>query len=377
MVRKFRHQRTIGIIGATPDSQAFVLEANKLGFGTYLFVKSEEEVQHVYGADKVFVGELNQEYIRENFLMESDLLVYFDESVNASDLVDIQKMIIAPQGDDLLSIVQDRVLQKAYLESLSMNIAPYVTIVKPEDITEGIRSIGYPAVLKPNQISPDSKEKSYFIYEESDIEDAVSLLKNGTCVLESWIVSDRLLSISAVRANNGELKLFPIIEREYRNERLFNSHVPHDLNSEWIEEMERVAQVIFRNLEFRGVASIDFLVTPADALYIGSLHAYPNILTRYSAYSCSISATEAHLRAVTSLPLPLNIEINPSHLFIPFYMEQIDVMNELITIYPEWNFVFYPLVKTDYTPTEQPIGHITVETEDHKRILERLKDKGF
>lgn len=377
MVRKFRHQRTIGIIGATPDSQDFILEANKMGFGTYLLVKNKAESKLVLGADKTFVGSIKQADIRENFLMESDLLVYFDESTNASDLVDIQKMVITPQGDDLLSIVQDRVLQKAYLESLRLNIAPYVTIVKSEDIKEGIRSIGYPAVLRPNQVNPDTKNQAYFIYEESDIEEAASLLKYGTCVLESWIVSDRLLSISAIRMDTGEVKLFPTIEREYRNERLFNLHIPHQLNSDLSEEMERVAQVVFREIDFRGVASIDFLVTPAEALYIGSIYAYPNILTRYSDMSCSLSAAEAHLRAVTALPLPHHIETDSAHLFIPFYAEQIEVLNELIMIYPDWDITFYSIIKTDYVPNEQPIGHIIVKTEDQKRILEILKDKGF
>lgn len=377
MMNQFNHQRTIGIIGVTPDSQAFILEANKLGFKTYLLSQTKKDASLVSIADKVFTGSLDQANIHEEFLMSCDLLVYFDESINSSELETIQKTIVVPQGDDLLSIAQDRVLQKAYLESLSMNIAPYATVLKPEDIYQGIRSIGYPAVLRPNQINPDSKDHAYFIYEESDIEEAASLLKHGTCVLESWLVSDRAFSISAVRTRVGELRLFPIIEREYRNNRLFNIHVPLDLDDELLDEMKRVAQVILGDLDYRGVASIEFIVTPAHALYVGVIHAYPTIHTRYSKAACSMSITEAHLRAVTALPIPHEIKENSAHLFVPFYEDQIEIIDEFLTIYPDWDFTFYPITKHKNATNGESIGHLIIKTNDHKRILETLKEKGF
>lgn len=377
MNKKFSHQKTIGVIGVTPDSQAFILEANKIGFQTYLLAQTEEDARLISSADKVFTGSLDQSRIHDEFLMACDLLVYFDESINSSELEEIQKTIFVPQGDDLLSIVQDRVLQKAYLESLSMNIAPYATVVKPDDIQEGIRSIGYPAVLRPNQINPESKNHAYFIYEESDIEEAAELLKYGTCVLESWLVSDRAFSISAVRTGTGELRLFPIVEREYRNNRLSSTHVPLDIDEELLDEMKRVARVILGSLDYRGVASIEFVVTPANALYVGVIHAYPNIHNRYSKVACSMSTTEAHLRAVTALPIPHEIKTNSSHLFVPFYEDQIEMMNEILTIYPDWNFKFYSITKHNQASNGKAIGHMIIETTDIKRTLEILKEKGF
>lgn len=377
MDKKFSHQRTIGIIGVTPDSQSFILEANKLGFQTYLLAQTKEDARLVSSADKVFTGSLDQNKNHDEFLMACDLLVYFDESINSSELEAIQKTIFVPQGDDLLSIVQDRVLQKAYLESLSTNIAPYATVVKPEDIQQGIRSIGYPAVLRPNQINPDSKDHAYFIYEENDIEEAAELLKHGTCVLESWLVSDRAFSISAVRTGAGELRLFPIIEREYRKNRLSSTYIPLDIDEELLDEMKRVARVILGSLDYRGVASIEFVVTPANALYVGVIHAYPNSHNRYSDLACSMSATEAHLRAVTALPVPYEIKTNSSHLFVPFYEDQIETMNEVLTIYPDWAFTFYANAKHQYVSNGEAIGHIMIETTDPERILEILKEKGF
>lgn len=377
MIGNYNHQKTIGIIGATPDSQAFVLEANKLGFETYLLSKSEEEASFIYGANKVFIGTLNERAIHEEFLMKSDILVYYDETLNASELVDIQKTVIVPQGDDLLSIAQDRVLQKAFLESLSVNIAPYVTVVKPEDIKQGMRSIGYPAVLRTNQINLESNEESFFIYDENDIERAASLLKYGTCVLESWVISEYELSISAVKTANGEVKLFPIVKREYRDNRLANIQVPVEIEDELQDEINRVTQVIFGKINFQGLATINFLVTPANALYAGTIYPYPNIFSRYSEYGCTLSTTEAHLRAVTSLPVMDNIVMNSDYIYVPFYTDQTEIIDEMLTIFPEWKFNFYPNTKKENIQTEEAVGHILIQATDQKKILMYLKDKGF
>lgn len=377
MVKNFNHQKTIGIVGAIPDSQAFIFKANQLGFETYLLCKTAKEASLIVGADQVFIGTFEDQKIQDEFLMHCDLLVYYDETLNAAEVEEVQKTVIVPQGDDLLSIAQDRVLQKAFLESLSVNIAPYVTIVKAEDIEDGLRSIGYPAVLRTNQVNPESKKQSYFIYEESDIEEAAALLKYGTCVLESWIVSEQDLSISAAKTASGDLKLFPIIKKEYRKDRLFNVQVPAELNEELAHEIERVTHVILENIEFRGVTTIDFIISPADALYVGNIYPYPNILSRYSAEYCTLSTTEAHLRAIASLPIPDQIDCQVPYVFVPFYADQTAMINELLMIQPDWKFTFYPITKKDENNIQEAVGHILLKTEDVKKTLALLKDENY
>ena len=78
--------------------------------------------------------------------------VYFDYSLSSTQIEEAKKQL-SFHKDDLLSISRDRALQKAFKESLSVNIAPYETVVTIEDIQEGLRSIGYPAVLRTNYLA--------------------------------------------------------------------------------------------------------------------------------------------------------------------------------------------------------------------------------
>lgn len=376
MVNNFNHQKTVGIIGATPDAQRFIVEANKLGFITILLCRTEKEAQRFFGVDKIIVGSLENERVRDEFIMAIDLLVYYDETINAVDIEEIKRTVMIPQGDDLLAIAQDQVLQKAFLESLSMNIAPYVTVVKPEDITEGLQSIGYPAVLTQNQWDSEAR-KNFFIYEESDIEEATSLLKYGTYVLESWITSEQQLSITAAKDSHGEVKLFPIVNMSYREDQLSNLFVSVDLNEELANEIRRVTHIILNEIDFRGVVSIDFFVTPADALYVGSIHAYPNILSRYTEHVSPVSATEAHVKAITSMPLPEKLTVDHTVIFVPFYKHQKEIIDELIMIEPEWDFTFYAISKQEGMQIKEAVGHIVIRTDAPREILTSLKDRGM
>lgn len=374
MNKHFNHQKTIGVIGAVTDAQAFILKAKQLGFETYLLCQTEEEASLMVGTTKTFVGALDEEYIREEFLMACDLIVYYDETVDVNKIEDIQKTVIVPQGNDILSIAQDRVLQKTFLHSLNVNIAPYITVVKPEDIQTGIHSIGYPAVLKTNQVNPERKKQSYFIFDESGIEKAAGLLKYGTCVLEPWITAEKELSVSAVKSANGAIRIFPIASKEYREDRLHNIQLPADISKEVEEEVQRATKLIFENIEFQGVATIDFMVSPAHALYVGAIYPYPNLFSRAYLGSCSLSATEAHLRAITSLPLPEKIIADESYIYVPFYKDQMDKINDLIILQPDWRFTFYPEISKKELKTDEAIGDILIQTQDKTKILSILKD---
>lgn len=374
MAKNFNHQKTIGIVGSSPDAQDFILAANRLGFITYHLCRTEDEMQAWFGADKEFIGVLDDEIIQEEFLMQCDLLVYFDYSLNSTQIEEAQKSVVIPQGEDLLSIARDRVLQKAFKESLSVNIAPYETVVTQEDIKNGLRSIGYPAVLRTNYLNPDQNNQSYFIYEENDIEEASKLLKYGTCVLESWIVTDDELSISIVKTASGAIKTFPVVKKGYRNDRLSNIQMAVGIEQDIVDEIERVAKLIVDNINFIGVVTIDFVVSPAQALYVGNIYPFPNAFSRYSEQNKGISAVEAHLRAIVSLPLLDEMSNQQNCLYIPFYNDQVEMINKFITIYPDWKFTFYPIVKNEELETKKAIGHIIIETTDVKKILALLAE---
>lgn len=364
MVSFFEHQKTIGIVGTGSDANKFIEAANELGYYTHQLIPSGAEKPRPSKADHLHQGSLSDLVIQESFLMESDYLVYFDFSVCSADLVEAEKSLVIPQGEELLAIAQDRSLQKAFYESIGVNIAPYEMIVTEEDIVNALPSLGYPAVLRKNVVQEEEELDSYFIYEEADIKEASELLKYGPAVLESWIVSEHQLAITAVKSKNGEIQLYPIVKKHYQNERL-SKISPIDMNeTELVSEIKKAAKLIVGNIDFVGVVSIEFLISPAQALYLGQIHPYPNSISRYSEGNPLYSSLEAHLRAISSLPLA---EIKPEELnfsYHPLYADQQEAIEQAVLEKNEGLFYFSPTVKEGKIDLDDKIGYYLTAEKD-------------
>src|SRR5699024_2154248 len=98
---------------------------------------------------------------------------------------------------------------------------------------------------------------------------------------------------------------------------------------------------------------------------------------RHLEENSTMSITEAQLRAITSLPMMDQVRGTEEYVFVPIYKDQKDIIDELILIYPSWKFTFYPVVKNDLTNKNEAIGHIIIYTNDMKKTMATLIEKGL
>lgn len=360
MDRFLKKEKKLGVIGAGPDLDQFVLKANALGYRTYQLCESEE-VKRSSQADKLFIGSLSDARIQKEFIMPLDVLAYFDSSIDTAELESVKKHVHIPQGADLLAISQDRSFQKAFYESVGVNIAPYEMIVEKEDIVEALPSIGYPAVLRSNFIQEDGEFASAFIYEETDIDQASDLLEYGPAILESWIIAEDYLAITAVKTREGLIQFYPTVKKEYKDGRLAQLMKFETENQELVDEIKKAAQLIIEKISFTGLITLNFIVSPADALYLGYLSPYPSVLSRYSEGDLRFSSLNTHLRALTSLPVPTIHEEELDFIYRPLYANQKEEINELFLEEPMGQFYFYPWTKKRVIGPADEIGYFLIE----------------
>ena len=364
MVNFFEHQKTIGIVGSGPDVDNFIEAANGLGYYTHQLIPAEAELAGLIKADQLHRGSLMDSRIQESFLMESDYLLYFDFSISPAELEEAEKSLIISQGNELLAIAQDRSLQKAFYESIGVNIAPYEMIVTKEDISKALPSIGFPAVLRKNVVQENEELDSYFIYEEADIEEASELLKHGPAVLESWIISEHQLALTAVKSNTGEVQLYPIVKKHYQNERLTKISPFEMKDTELVTEIKKAAELIVENISFVGVLSIEFIISPAQALYLGQIHPYPDLLSRYTDGNPLHSSLQAHLRAISLLPLGKNDPKKIDFSYHPLYADQKEAISQAIVEQGNGLFYFSPEVKAGTIDLDDEIGYYLTDEKD-------------
>ncbi|MBC2171050.1 5-(carboxyamino)imidazole ribonucleotide synthase [Listeria booriae] len=358
---------TIGIIGGGQLGRMMALAAKAMGYKV-IVLDPTVDAPCAQVADEQIVANYTDLNALKELAEKSDVVTYEFENVDNDALHSIENSVRIPQGSELLSITQDRILEKAYLESLNINLAPYAVIVDRDDIEQHINSLGYPAVLKTTQGGYDGKGQ-YVIQSEEDIDKAVELLRFGTCVLEAWIPFEREVSVIVARNSEGQIETFPVAENDHKNNILHTTVVPAALDEESIHEAEAIAVKLAEYLHLEGVLAVEMFVTGSGAIYVNELAPRPHNSGHFTIEACNISQFTQHIRAIAGLPL-LKPELLRPAMMVNILGQHVDGVNEVLAEHPDW-FVHYYGKKE--AKIDRKMGHITVLSDNPLVEVEKMR----
>lgn len=359
--------KTMGLIGESIMAYELVKTAKIMGFQVVVYC-SDKSAPIVKAADWAIIGAYTNKKALTELAFRSDFLVYESEDLPPEMIGYLQKTVPVPQGEELLSIVQDRVLQKTYLEANSINIAPYATIVTVDDIHKAIVSIGYPCVMKTNRTDKHFNEQ-FVLYGEEDIEQASALLKKGVCVLEALIPYERELEITVTRNQAGQQITHPVSELVFRGDELYQVITPARIELEVEEEVARIALYLSRQLDIVGSLSLELLVTATGTLYVNRLVMGPHLAGGYTSKNTTLTQFEAHVRGIVNWPLDSPV-VHGESVLMPFHHAHLDKVIHQIPLKPNWTFYFYPGSTTDRYKHE--IGVVVIPSKGLAQTLETL-----
>ncbi|EJF00544.1 ATP-grasp domain-containing protein [Liquorilactobacillus mali] len=334
---------TIGIIGESSNGIMLAEAAKKMGFKVIAY-NSDEAAPTVQEADLGVVGSLHSKSKLQDFAERCDLVTYESDKV-PSDAVELVKQYTqVPQGSEALEITQDRLLERAFLEQMNVNIAPYATIVSLDDIYQAIGSIGYPCVLKPIQ-KGFGRKRQQVINKQSDIAKCADIIDLGTYVLEAWIPYEKELSVIIGKEFDGKLNFFPIVENVYRDHHLFQSITKSQLEADVQSEVHRIATEIATQLDYVGVLEIAFFLTNSGSLYVKrvvpALHKAGFVFEK----ATNISMFEVHLRALAQMPIPQVRFVQPT-VMVAIKDEDLEPLRTQWVLKDNWFYRFYRYPQT-------------------------------
>ena len=134
--------KTLGIIGGGSETYILELEAKRMGFRTMLLTAEEKDIA-TQAADSFLVGKLENIENLSELGHRSDLLLYMDENFDSGLLKQLAENFNVAQGADLLAIVQDRYIERTFLNDLNINVPPFFSIVTVDDIKKPVKEIGF------------------------------------------------------------------------------------------------------------------------------------------------------------------------------------------------------------------------------------------
>lgn len=291
---------TLGIIGINRNGAALIAAAKKAGFNVGVYVdRSQPSVTKM--ADFTIVGAMNDRAKLTQFGEACDAIIYQTPNVDSRVLHFLSQYAVIPQGINALEIVQDRLMERAFLDQVNINIAPYVTVVSLDDVYQSIDSIGYPALLKP--IQRGIGENSMLIERQSDITRAADFIDTGTYLLESWIEHTNEYTMTAA-TDGKDTEIFSLAQLHYNDKRqLISVATPANIHDDMLKEMQRIVKSVAASLEYRGVFSVNFYVTSTGTLYVKNIEPGLTSIANIYDVTANVDQYEEQLRSAVGMPL--------------------------------------------------------------------------
>ncbi|MFC6175336.1 ATP-grasp domain-containing protein [Companilactobacillus huachuanensis] len=358
--------KTLGIIGGGSETYIFELEAKRMGFRTMLLTDEEKDIA-TQAADSFLVGQLENIENLSELGHRSDLLLYMDENFDSSLLKELAKSFNVAQGSDLLTIVQDRYIERTFLNDLNINVPPFFSIVTVDDIKKAVEEIGFPCILKPIQKN-QTILKRHILYNDNDVERVQKLLQDGTYILEAWIDTKTEYSIMISKGKDQKIHTFPMIKEIYDGTHLMSSFIFKKNDPDVEAEMQRVALMVAENINYVGIFGIGFILSQSGVLYVKRI--FPGINYSANVYqeATGISQFELHIRAICDWPIPeIFPMVNAATLKIieGNLPQSLDLLQEKA----QWKFNYYTGFKAK-DQADRDVGYISIFSDD----VEELKN---
>ena len=209
---------TIGIIGGGQLGRMMALSARYMGFRVGV-LDPTPNCPTGQVADFQITAEYDDKTAIHDLAVQSDVLTYEFENVDAGAIDEVRGITATPQGTDLLRVTQHRVREKQFINDHGTATAPWRAVNNFDELDAALGDIHYPAVLKTVSGGYDGHGQ-LVLRSDADLEKIRSRSDRGggfpPSILEGFV--DFAFEASILVSGNGkDFVTFPIVRNEHRN----------------------------------------------------------------------------------------------------------------------------------------------------------------
>lgn len=363
--------QTIGIIGGGQLGRMMTLAAKAMGFRVAV-LDPVEDCPCGQVADEQIFGAYDDLQAIERLAQVSDVITYEFENINAEALEWLTNHAYVPQGTELLRETQDRIKEKAAIQSAGVEVAPYAVIRDIEDIHLYINELGLPVVLKTATGGYDGKGQ-VVIKHPSDMNAAKNLVDHGPCVLEKWVPFEKEISVIITRNPSGETTVFPVAENLHENNILHQTVVPARISKQAEEKAVKSAKQLAEALNLTGTLAVEMFLTKNDDIYINELAPRPHNSGHYTIEACETSQFEQHIRAVANWPLASTRLLKPA-VMVNILGEHQEALINKIDELRDWKIHLYGKKEAKF---QRKMGHVTLLRDTVEEAVKEAAESGI
>ncbi len=302
MTRTILPVKTLGILGGGQLGRMSAMAAARLGIKTVIF-SPERGAPASHVASKTVCAPYEDESALMAFCDEVDVVTYEFENIPSSALRIIHRTRDVLPGEQILSISQNRIREKTWLNEIGVPTARWKEVWTPFDVHQAMKFMMLPScILKTTEMGYDGKGQKT-VNNPAEADDAWTALSNENIILEEKIDFACEISVIVARDRKQKIGCYAPSLNVHRDHILHTSTAPAALPAKILSQAQEIARTIADKSSLVGVMGVEFFVTKDDRLLVNEIAPRPHNSGHWTLDACHCSQFEQHVRAVCGLPL--------------------------------------------------------------------------
>ena len=290
---------TLGIIGSGQLGSLLCQAARKLKVKTIVISDDKLGPAQNYSDQFIFSKYDNKNKIKE-FLDKVDVVTYEFENIPNETLKQIDKEKKVLPKPNINEIIQNRQLEKTFVNDLGIKTTEWAFINSAEDVKKNEKLL--PGILKTNTLGYDGHGQF--------VVNSLLDLKEDWCFTADYILEKKVnlkkeISVVLARFSNGETFIYEPIENIHKDQILKHSKIPADISDTIYKEAQSNAKMIAEKLGYIGVMCVEYFIDQNDNLLTNEIAPRVHNSGHLTINAFNISQFENHIRAVCDLKIEL------------------------------------------------------------------------
>ena len=299
---------TIGIIGGGQLGRMLAMAAAQLGFRCHIYDPHEAPCAAEVAASFTR-GAFDDAAAVAAFAADCDVVTYEFENLPTAPL-DALGDKLRP-GTRSLTVTQDRVAEKHFLDAAGVRIAPWAIIDEAASLDVAIATLGLPLLLKTRRFGYDGKGQAW-VRTPEDAAAAWDAIGRRPAVAEKGMDFANEFSVILARTSDGAAQAWPVSRNVHDGGILRRSIIPPgpEIDAQCNEAIA-VAVKLADLLGHVGVMTVEFFAC-ADGPVVNEIAPRVHNSGHWTIEGSTTSQFEQHIRAICGLPLRDTALVAPS-----------------------------------------------------------------
>jgi len=295
----------LGVLGGGQLGAMFTTAAKRLGYRVAAW-DPDTDAPALKLADLPLAAPFTDDTSLEKFAAAVKAATYEWENVPAAMVRALEQRVPVRPAPRILQTIQDRLAQKTFLAERGIPVAPFHAVTSPDRLAVP-DTVGFPALCKTATLGYDGKGQ-WRLSGPADVGSLKDELRALPREHQRWIVErflpfEKELSVLVVRSQEGERRLYPVVENVHEAGILSTTRVPARIDQKTAGQAAALAGSVADALDGIGVFCVELFLMKDGQMFVNEVAPRPHNSGHYTLDACPVSQFEQQVRAVCGLPL--------------------------------------------------------------------------